>query len=301
MYEKLKQLYPNMILLTPNLHISIDQYYWFKTDDPYIVGFLRQNLSEQEYNLLSAFLEPYELDRSGLSTREQLWHEWIYHQGEENLPSIRETFPYQYRYIFFSLRGDEVDYEAFYEAIQSMFPHKMPLLWENDHQGFIIEERFENKEEEVSFEQIIDVLMSDFYIRLQLYISPYYSSKSYIQKGFTWGSRCFQLSSFIAKPVVTYQEIMPLIYTNSLNQIDREYIHHTILHSVMDEPDLLHTIQTFLECNSNATSAAKQLFMHRNSLQYRVDKFTEKTGIDVKQFHGAIITYLAILQVRDAL
>jgi DNA-binding PucR family transcriptional regulator len=35
--------------------------------------------------------------------------------------------------------------------------------------------------------------------------------------------------------------------------------------------------------------------MHRNSLQYRIDKFIEKTGIDIKHFKGAVAVYLAIL------
>jgi DNA-binding PucR family transcriptional regulator len=33
----------------------------------------------------------------------------------------------------------------------------------------------------------------------------------------------------------------------------------------------------------NASLTAKRLFIHRNSLQYRIDKFIERTGIDIRQ------------------
>ncbi|WP_232787093.1 helix-turn-helix domain-containing protein [Planococcus sp. MB-3u-03] len=35
--------------------------------------------------------------------------------------------------------------------------------------------------------------------------------------------------------------------------------------------------------------------MHRNSLQYRLDRFHENTGIDVRKFEHAMAVYLAIL------
>ena len=33
----------------------------------------------------------------------------------------------------------------------------------------------------------------------------------------------------------------------------------------------------------NISSAAKQLFMHRNTLQYRIEKFDEQTGFNLKK------------------
>ncbi|MBY6268509.1 helix-turn-helix domain-containing protein, partial [Parageobacillus thermoglucosidasius] len=54
-------------------------------------------------------------------------------------------------------------------------------------------------------------------------------------------------------------------------------------------------IKTFFQCDLNVSLAAKKLYMHRNSLQYRIDKFIEKTGMDIKHFQGAVAVYLAML------
>jgi DNA-binding PucR family transcriptional regulator len=62
-----------------------------------------------------------------------------------------------------------------------------------------------------------------------------------------------------------------------------------------EDPEMFVTIRTFLENNLNASVTAKKLYIHRNTLQYRVDKFTEKTGIGLKDFYGAFTVFLACL------
>ncbi|MCK4551507.1 MAG: helix-turn-helix domain-containing protein [Tenericutes bacterium] len=42
----------------------------------------------------------------------------------------------------------------------------------------------------------------------------------------------------------------------------------------------------------NASKTAKTLYMHRNTLNYRLDNFINKTEIDVRKFKGAIAIYL---------
>ena len=53
------------------------------------------------------------------------------------------------------------------------------------------------------------------------------------------------------------------------------------------------TIKVFLENNLNASLTAKKLYIHRNTLQYRIDKFIDKTGIQLKDFYGAFTVFLA--------
>ncbi|MCY8607352.1 helix-turn-helix domain-containing protein, partial [Bacillus sonorensis] len=50
----------------------------------------------------------------------------------------------------------------------------------------------------------------------------------------------------------------------------------------------------YMQCNLNASLTAKRLFIHRNSLQYRIDRFIEKTGIDIRQFEEAAAVYFII-------
>lgn len=56
--------------------------------------------------------------------------------------------------------------------------------------------------------------------------------------------------------------------------------------------ETIETIIGFIEQNLNATKTAKVLYMHRNTLNYRLDNFIRKTEIDVRTFKGALAMYL---------
>lgn len=47
-----------------------------------------------------------------------------------------------------------------------------------------------------------------------------------------------------------------------------------------NQGDLLKSLEIFLECNGNATKAAKELFIHYKTLLYRLDRIKEITGLD---------------------
>ena len=56
--------------------------------------------------------------------------------------------------------------------------------------------------------------------------------------------------------------------------------------------ETIDTVLGFIKENQNASKAAKRLFMHRNTLNYRLDHFMMKTEIDIKSFQGALAIYL---------
>jgi DNA-binding PucR family transcriptional regulator len=75
--------------------------------------------------------------------------------------------------------------------------------------------------------------------------------------------------------------------------ISKKVLSEYVLESFQDQ-ELVNTINVFLQCNLNASLAAKKLYIHRNSLQYRIDRFIEKTGLDIRIFANATFAYLAI-------
>ena len=55
------------------------------------------------------------------------------------------------------------------------------------------------------------------------------------------------------------------------------------------------TIRTFLESDLSLTETSKKLFIHRNTLIYRLDKIREDTGLDIRNFHDALILRILLL------
>lgn len=60
-------------------------------------------------------------------------------------------------------------------------------------------------------------------------------------------------------------------------------------------PEQIETLETLFRCQLNVSDAARQLYLHRNTLQYRLDKLTEQTGLDPRQFPDAVLLQLLLL------
>ena len=55
------------------------------------------------------------------------------------------------------------------------------------------------------------------------------------------------------------------------------------------EKSLIETTLAIADANMNLSIAAKNMYMHRNSLHYRIDKIIEITGINIRTFKGLSI------------
>ncbi|CFJ17452.1 PucR family transcriptional regulator [Brevibacillus invocatus] len=59
------------------------------------------------------------------------------------------------------------------------------------------------------------------------------------------------------------------------------------------------TLETLFARQLNVSEAARQLFLHRNTLLYRLDKITEATGLDPRHFPDAVLLQLHLLFRRN--
>ena len=64
-----------------------------------------------------------------------------------------------------------------------------------------------------------------------------------------------------------------------------------------DEETLL-TISKFFENSLNVSETARQLYIHRNTLVYRLDKVHKATGLDLRVFEDAITFEIALMVVK---
>ena len=64
-----------------------------------------------------------------------------------------------------------------------------------------------------------------------------------------------------------------------------------------DEETLM-TIHKFFENSLNVSETSRQLFIHRNTLVYRLDKLQKQTGLDLRVFEDAITFKIALMVVK---
>ena len=65
----------------------------------------------------------------------------------------------------------------------------------------------------------------------------------------------------------------------------------------LDE-ETLNTLNKFFENNLNVSETSRQLFVHRNTLVYRIEKIQKSTGLDLRSFDDALTFKIALMVVN---
>lgn len=104
---------------------------------------------------------------------------------------------------------------------------------------------------------------------------------------------------YAGKNVMAYNTlgIGRLIYQLPLNLCQifiREIFGSDTLPKEIDE-EILGTVQKFFENNLNISETSRQLYVHRNTLVYRIEKLQKATGLDMRVFEDALTFKIALM------
>ncbi len=106
---------------------------------------------------------------------------------------------------------------------------------------------------------------------------------------------------YAEKDVAAYSAlgIGRLIYQLPVNlcKIFIEEIFGDNIPSDLDE-ETLNTLNKFFENNLNVSETSRQLFVHRNTLVYRIEKIQKSTGLDLRSFDDALTFKIALMVVN---
>ncbi|MBY0121830.1 CdaR family transcriptional regulator [Bacillus sp. S/N-304-OC-R1] len=298
MFDKLQAYYCDSLLLAEKPNFSYySGFHWFKDDSSsQWLGIPFGAIHKKELLLLKSLFQ-YESNSFAIHPKVQKWHDFLYNNGEIPI-SENDT---NNRFILFHLFGKEWERDGLEEAMYGFFRDEAIILWEGHEFGIIIEQNSEPKEDESLFLSLSQTLESDFFIKAYFYsgkIQPL--SKE-------WPAKIKEAQGFFEQAIKlipsqvfhTFERSLPFILSHQMPKKIRNWLQSEILKKIADEPELLMTVKRFLENNSNVTLTAKELYIHRNTLQYRLDKFAQKTGVNFKDFNSTITVYLSCLLFKN--
>ena len=64
------------------------------------------------------------------------------------------------------------------------------------------------------------------------------------------------------------------------------------------DDEILTTVQKFFDNNLNVSETSRQLYVHRNTLVYRIEKLHQSTGLDIRKFDDALTFKIALMVVN---
>jgi len=106
--------------------------------------------------------------------------------------------------------------------------------------------------------------------------------------------RLFHIEEYVHLPWKLHLE--RLLYTMD-DREKRKFLEQLMKnaeHTTLDS-EMLTTLQAFFQNDCNISETSKALYIHRNTLLYRLDKFKQATGMDVRNFHDAVLVHMALL------
>ncbi|MBQ8331194.1 MAG: helix-turn-helix domain-containing protein [Clostridia bacterium] len=197
-----------------------------------------------------------------------------------------------------------------FEMLQNMFPDKSKdyVISVGEHDIVLVKELkagTEMKEIEKIAINIADTLSTEFYTKVVIGISTMVENIKDLAKAYQEAQVALEVGKVFEteKNIISYENlgIGRLIYqlpTTLCEMFLQEVFKKGSLDSL--DRETLMTIQCFFENNLNVSETSRKLFVHRNTLVYRLEKIRKLTGLDLREFEHAI-TFKVALMVRKYL
>ncbi len=148
---------------------------------------------------------------------------------------------------------------------------------------------------------IVDMVNSEVMVNLRVSYGTIVDELKDISKSYKEAKMAMEVGSiFYADRIVNAYNTLGigrLIYQLPLN-LCRIFIKEIFGSSHLPEEiddEILSTVQKFFENNLNISETSRQLFVHRNTLVYRIEKLQKVTGLDMRVFEDALTFSLALM------
>jgi DNA-binding PucR family transcriptional regulator len=77
-----------------------------------------------------------------------------------------------------------------------------------------------------------------------------------------------------------------------------ELVRPLVEHDRERRSDLVRTLRTYFASGANASEAADRMFLHRNSMLYRLERIQKLTGLDLKEPGASLALRLGLLELE---
>lgn len=208
------------------------------------------------------------------------------------------------RVVFLIRTAQDTDVSVF-EIIQNFFPDKSKdfVISVNETDIALVKEvrpNVDSKDLEKLARSISDTLLSEFYCNCVIGIGTCVTGVKELAHSFKEAQIALEVGKVFdtERNIVSYENlgIARLIYqlpTTLCEMFLKEVFKRGSIDSL--DQETLFTIQKFFENNLNVSETSRKLFVHRNTLVYRLEKIKKLTGLDLREFDDAIVFKVALM------
>ncbi|MBC6310236.1 PucR family transcriptional regulator [Listeria sp. FSL L7-1582] len=283
--KKLKERYPDLTYSEKPLKINSTHLFFYA--NPYYFAIPKKTLTPEETALLQTlFQAPAPVFKNERLTE---WHALLFTQDELEI----HTEPHFYRIIQFQIQSAAPSKKTVLEwqkALVSFFAQDTEILMLTEDYGVLIEKIAGSLLGEEELDAIATTLESDFYIPVHFFMGLFHEKTALLRDLFAEEQRLFRQNSNQLVQTVE-SNCLPMIAAQLTNSLLAQEIGQLFEKDETWKP----LIKALWEQQGNLSMTAKALFMHRNTIQYRIDKFQELTNLSLRKTDGLLFAYLSCL------
>jgi carbohydrate diacid regulator len=191
------------------------------------------------------------------------------------------------------------------ELVRSIFPAKVrDFVTAIDEDYIILVKELKDKDTSESIERIAldirDTLNTEALTAVKIAIGSPISDIKNVSHSFKEAKMALEVAKIFNPDldIINYENlgIGRLIYQLPL-PLCRMFISE-VLRGISINLETIQTVEKFFECHLNVSETAAQLYIHRNTLIYRLDKIQKTTGLDLRCFEDAIIFKITMMVTK---
>ncbi|WP_125565796.1 helix-turn-helix domain-containing protein [Companilactobacillus insicii] len=175
-------------------------------------------------------------------------------------------------------------------AFSSFFERVVDSFWVNSEYGILIlnnSEVFMEHSELVSTVQLLD---EDFGTKSQVYIGQTWPLDENVPEIFKLEKRIFSQND--GDPVSNLStDVISFMFNQSLAN---EKLFITLKNIITSNSEYISMIRSLYINQNNIAKTSKDLYVHRNTLLYRIDKFNRETGLNLKSMDDLVLCHLLL-------
>lgn len=275
-YQKLKALFPEIVLDKKD---DQDNYLEFKVNNTWF-SIPKGALTKREQEIIELFNEG-----SSVKKTTSAWQNFLYRNGDK--PASAE----QLRFLHFNVNNlISTSKRKWQELILSFFGAETHHFWNDTKEFIIIDEKCKLTEED--FSGILTTIDSDFSTKTQLLIGSIWNKNDDLNSLYDEEELIF---NEIDKnnDVVTVPECALEFFTKFSSH--KSSILKTFNQKFKEYPDLKQLVINLYQVGGNVSQAAKKMYIHRNTIEYRIDKLRQDFQLNLHKMDDLIFCYLVFV------
>lgn len=289
MKEFIHDWFPNGTIVSHSLR-QADHVYLPLSDKTWL-EIAQADLTQREQALLAFLLE----EKTDISQ-----HPWLsFLQGQD---SKRPPLPSKLQFIHVRIWKKETghaDISAWLDMMKELLPHQVAFFWLSDQELVFVLDQTQFFEIEAVLEETLAAMEFDFGLRLTVFLGQVWSH--------LLDADLRQVFAEERRLVTAWQHYHQQARVLSFSHLflwgqgkvaDVTGITRLLGQLMADQEQLADVIVALWQEGAVVTKAAQRLYLHRNTLQYRLEKWQELTGLQLRNLTDLALCYTILMNER---